>query len=150
MMKPAPMLAAALLAGMAFASAHAAEGVATLRVERGNVMTSTGGEFVTARSGAQLVEGERLMLTDGASASVVYDNQCSEPYTAAGVFVVDAVCNSMGAVETATGAVATAAVGPAGIGSSGLIAAGSIAAGVAVGAAILDNMEEVPAPAISR
>lgn len=142
MMKLAPMLlAATLLAGAAFAPVQAADGVATLRVDRGNVMASNGGEFVTANSGVRLVEGNRLMITEGSYATVIYSDRCVEQYATPGVYVIDATCNP---------AITASAVGGVAPMGSDWVAVGSIAAGVAVGAAILDNMDKTPGPPASR
>lgn len=104
----------------------------TLRVDRGSVMTSDGGEFAAAQSGKVLVEGERVMVTEGAAASVVYDTGCVREYTAPGVYAVQPVC-----VPSAT------ATGEAAIDWG---AAGLITAGVAIGAAVLASMDDVAAP----
>ena len=123
-----------LLATASFAlsaAATAAEQAPTLRVDRGNVMASQGEEFATAQSGQSLVPGSRLMLAEDSAATVTYANDCSRRYTAPGVYVVEADCQK----------------GAAGTDWAG---AAKIVTGVAVGAALLENMEQVDAPPVSR
>jgi len=74
------------LAGPAFAQNNAI----TLQVNAGQVMTSTGGEFVPAASGAALVPGEKLMVTAGASATAVYPNGAGINFTVPGVYTIAA------------------------------------------------------------
>ena len=85
-------LAAASFALPASAASAAEEAAATLRVDRGNVMTSQGGDFATARTGQALVSGERLMVTEDSAATVSYGNDCTRTYTAPGVYVVELDC----------------------------------------------------------
>lgn len=60
---------------------------ATLRT-RGNVMVSTGGEFVTARDGQPVLAGQRILVGDGASATVEYGRDCKQSFDTAGVHVI--------------------------------------------------------------
>lgn len=75
------------VAAPAFAQDEAS--TATLRVDQGSVMTSDGGEFASASTGSALTVGERLMVTEGSAATVVYSNQCSRAYNTPGVYVVE-------------------------------------------------------------
>lgn len=134
MTKLASLIIAASVALTASATASAADPAAILSVDSGSIMTSEGGEFTSARTGAALVEGERLMVTEGASATVRYPNGCVREYTVPGVYVVQATCSM--AAGTATGT------------DWGSVAV--VAGGVAVGAALLENMDQVDAPPISR
>lgn len=74
------------------AAASAQEGGVTLRVDRGTVMTSQGGEFASARSGQSVVAGERLMITEGATATLTYPKGCARQFSAPGVYVIGAAC----------------------------------------------------------
>lgn len=123
------LLLSAALSVVAF-PALAQDGVATLRVEAGSIMTSTGGEFSTAGTGEALVDGERLMVAEGAVATVVYPSGCTRQYASPGVYVVQDTCV------------------PAGIAAGGVDWKGAalITAGVVVGAAILDNQDDSPGP----
>lgn len=127
------------------ASAFAQEAAPTLNVEQGTVMTSTGGEFVSAASGKMLAAGERVMVGEGASASVVYANGCSYEYTSPGVYAVAAACTGGGAGQEGTAAAA---------GATDWAAVGIIAGTVAVGAVALDQMDDdddnEPTPPVSR
>lgn len=137
-MKTFQTLSVAALLVAALGAAHAQEQSVTVRVESGSVMASQGGEFVTVPSGAQLPPGSRVMLSENASATLVYANGCSRPLSAAGVYAVPATCVP----------VASTGGGATGVDVQGaLILAGGTAA-VAAGLASMDQ-EGVP-PSISR
>ena len=88
------LLATAAAAGLLLAvSATAAEGDARLRVDQGTVMLSQGGEFtVVAGDNNPLDQGDRIMVTDGAAATVLYDEGCERKYTVPGVYTYEEVC----------------------------------------------------------
>ncbi|MCD9032746.1 hypothetical protein LDO32_13525 [Luteimonas sp. Y-2-2-4F] len=138
-MKTFEILSLAALLATALGTAHAQEQAVTVRVESGSVMASQGGEFVTVPSGAQLPPGSRLMLSENASATLVYANGCSRPLSAAGVYAVPATCVPV--ASTGSGAATGVDV------QGALILAGGTAA-VAAGLASMDQ-EDVP-PSISR
>lgn len=106
------------------ATASAQDTAATLRVDQGTIMTSQGGEFANAQTGQALVPGSRLMVTEQSAATVTYDKGCTRTYTAPGVYVIEANCTKAGAVGTDWAGAAT------------------IVGGVAVGAAVLHNMDQ--------
>ena len=67
----------------------------------GSVMGSTGGEYVTVNPGKVLVEGQSLMLNDGAEATVAYYyyfddgkrfRKCVEKYEGPNTYVIDDSC----------------------------------------------------------
>lgn len=119
-----------------FAASAQQDGPATLRVQGGGVMTSQGGEFVTAQSGKTLVAGERVMLTEGATATLVYDNGCTRDLAEPGVYVVEANCVPVGARAAATGVDWAGAAKVAGL--------------TILASAALANMDDVDALPISR
>lgn len=128
-------IAATLTLGVSFAAA-AQEGAPTLQIQGGNVMTSQGGEFATAQSGKALAAGERIMVTEGATARVVYANGCVRELTQPGVYSVEANCTPVAGRGTATG---VDWGGAAAITGMAVLAAG-----------ILANMDDVDALPISR
>ena len=135
-------LASLLIASLALtasATALAADGDATLLVDRGSIMTSQGGEFATAQSGQVLASGERLMVTEGSAATVIYANDCRRQFSTPGVYVIKEDCQLV-AAGTRNGANGTATAGV------DWPAVGMVAAGVAVGAGALSQMDEVDAP----
>ena len=71
-------------------------------------------------------------MNEGSAATVLYDNDCRREYTVPGVYVVEGTCR-MAAVVAGTD----------------WASAAKIAGGVAIGAAILANMDET-SPAVSR
>ncbi len=91
MIKLASILTTVALAAGVAAPAFAQDQAptATLRVDQGSVMTSDGGEFASASTGSVLNVGERLMVTEGSVATVVYDNDCDRTYKTPGVYVVE-------------------------------------------------------------
>ena len=135
MSKFVSLVAAATFALTASAVASAADNT-TLRVDSGSVMTSQGGEFAAAQSGQTVVDGERLMVTEGSAATVLSD-ECRKEYTKPGVYVIG--CDRNVAAYGGSGSNSGAA-------GTNWAAAGMIAAGVAVGAAALANMDEVEGP----
>lgn len=89
----AALLVAALLPSVSFAqAADAANGSATLRVDSGQILVSDGGPFTTAETGNVLQSGSRVMLTDGASATLFFDEDCNQPLSGAGIHVVARQC----------------------------------------------------------
>jgi len=92
---------AAAVAGPVFAQ----DRVVTLEVDQGTVMASNGGEFVGARNGKTLIPGERIMITDGSSATVAYTDadgtdRCVTRYSTPGVYVVEPTCRRAIAART--------------------------------------------------
>src|SRR5690606_16394966 len=131
------LIAAALLSLAAAAPAQAEQAAPTLRVDSRSVMTSTGGEFVTAASGTTVTPGTRVMLAEGSSASLVYANGCTASIAAAGVHAVPAMCQATGS-RTAVGTTAAAGVDWA--------SAGWLFLGTAVVAGGLASMDTESAP----
>jgi hypothetical protein len=71
-------------------------------------MTSTGGEFASASSGEGVQAGERLMVSEGGSATVDFTNGAVVNYTAPGVYTVN--LPAVGApVPTTSGSAASSA-----------------------------------------
>lgn len=135
MTKLVPLFVAVSFALAGSVAASAAEpAVATLQVQAGTAMTSQGGEFASAQSGKVLVPGERILLVEGATATAVYADGCSVAYSAPGIHVVAATCQATAASAN-------------GVDWAG---AAKIVGGVAVGSALLENMEQVDAPPVSR
>jgi len=120
----------------AFATAASAQGnpevVATLQVNKGVVMTSTGSEYISAGSGHPLVKAERVMIAQDGSATITYSNGCKRELETPGVYVVDGICTAGGL---------TAA------GTTALIVAGAVTAGAIANA--LDHNDNNQQP-ISR
>ena len=136
------MTTAALLLALStapvFAQDQAKPDSIVLETKVGSVMTSSGGAYESAAPGKQLVEGESLMLTDGAKATVVYyyDNgnrKCVEQYAGPNTYVIDDRCIKAGWV---------------GNGSPGKSALVIVGAGL-IGAAVLESKDKVPPGPIS-
>ncbi len=140
-MKTTSKIAAALLVSAIAMPAFAQQDPERIVLENkvGSVMTSSGGSYETAPVGKALVEGESMMLTDGAKATVVYyyDNgrrKCVEHYAGPNTYVIDDRC------------VPAAAWVPHG----NPVTSGLVIAGAAVlGAAVLANMDKVPVGPLS-
>jgi PKD repeat protein len=75
-------------------------------------MTSNGGEFASASTGEGIQAGERLMVSEGGSATVDFANGAVVNYTAPGVYTVNVpVVGAAGAGVGAGAASTTATVG---------------------------------------
>ena len=116
-----------------------------LEDKAGNVMTSTGGDYQTAQIGKQLIIGEHMMLGDATKAKVVYYeiddagkvlDKCVKDYTDPNTYIIDAVCKVAGAWANGGGAVSG--------GNAGIILG---AAGI--GAALINNEDNVPVGPLS-
>lgn len=122
-MKTNPVTLAAILACLPFATAvaqdagEAAPPAITLQVDAGQVMTSDGGEFVSASSGAAVSQGQRVMVAEGGAARLVYDNGCEKLLSSPGVYTVVSDCDSGSAVVGGNGRLA------AGVGGAVLVIA---------------------------
>ncbi len=97
------LLAASTLAFAGMAGAQSQDNI-TLRIKNGSVMTSNGGEFVTAQSGQGLASGEKLSVSADSHAQAVYDrgtedtsDDCVIEFKAAGVYEVPGDCKPAGA-----------------------------------------------------
>lgn len=109
-----------LLAGVA--SAQSQENI-TLRIKNGSVMTSGGGEFVTAQSGQALTQGEKLSVSNDTHAQAVYDrgtadtgDDCVIEFKAAGVYEVPGDCKPAGAWQANSNGVNLWIVGAVAVG----------------------------------
>ncbi|MFC5489974.1 hypothetical protein [Dokdonella soli] len=103
----------------------------TLQVNKGVVMSSTGGDFVTVATGKQLTKDERLMVTKDSSATVIYKHHCQLAYDKPGVYTIEDECR--------------AGVLPGGAGTVAIVVADVVAAGV-----IVDNLSNNDSQPISR
>ncbi|MGY0611531.1 MULTISPECIES: hypothetical protein [unclassified Luteimonas] len=63
-----------------------------LGVESGSVLVSSGGEFTQAASGQVLAPGQRVLVSEGGSASLGYANGCKKTMSTPGVYTVAADC----------------------------------------------------------
>jgi len=99
------MFALALLSAACCAPAFAQDGTKpdsiVLETKVGSVLTSTGGDYQSVESGKLLIDGESMMLNDGAKATVVYyyDNgkrKCVEKYAGPNTIVIDDSCKPAG------------------------------------------------------
>ena len=94
MIRIATAIAATLLA----TSALAAEPVATLSAQEGTVLVNQGEEFATAAEGQALQAGDRVMLMEGASATLTFADGCTLPLASGSLLEVPAVSTCAGAV----------------------------------------------------
>lgn len=94
MIKFSSLVAATLLAGSAFA----ADSVATLSAQEGTVLVNQGEEFVTATDAQALMAGDRVMVMEGASATVTYADGCALPLIAGTLVELPAQSPCTGAV----------------------------------------------------
>lgn len=110
-----------------------------LTVENGSVLVSTGGEFVQATPGQVLQPGQRVLVAEGASASLDYSGGCQTPLAQPGVYTVSASCSPAGTNPAESGtSTATGTASGAGAGTGGAaIGTGTVVAGVVGGVAVI-------------
>jgi hypothetical protein len=114
-----------IAASVAFAApAFAQDQNVTLQIDSGSVMASTGGDYASASNGQALASGQKVMVNEGSSATLVYGNGCKMQLSQPGVYTVPSECN---AVATNNGG-----------GSSGTNSA-IIVGTAAVAGALIDN-----------
>lgn len=105
----------------------------------GDVMVSSGGEFVSAANGQVVMPGQTFMVERGSAATLSYPGNCAMSYNVPGTYRVPDVCNpamSHRAADRAVYATDWVAVG---------IVAGTVAA-VAAGLAAMDDVDAEPPP----
>lgn len=135
-MKRKSFSALALAATVAFCGTAFAQGsnapVAVVASQVGNVsVSSNGSTFAGAATGQSLQANDRLMLVEGSAATLRFENGCTISFTKPGVYTVPSNCQA----------------GATGVDWQG---AAIVAGGVAVVAAVLASMDEVPPPPESR
>ena len=131
------VIAALIASSVAFSGPVFAQGpdqaqTLVLKVDSGSILTSTGGEYVSAETGQTVVPGQKLMVNADSSARVVYDQGNTDPkddcvieFNKAGVFDVPSECKRAVAWvpgsngKTALYVIGGAAVAAALIGSGG-------------------------------
>jgi len=120
--------------GTAFAAED--RDVATVVMRDGSVTASVGGDFNSVAQGQELHEGDRLMLVDGATATLRYDNDCRIHFDNSGVHTVPDRDGCLALLPQS--------------GGTDWAGVGKIAGGVAITAALLNAMDTVPPPPVSR
>ena len=136
----------AIVAAFLFAPAQAQDVIGTLTVNQGTVMTSTGGEFASATSGQPIQAGEQIMVSEGGSASVTFNNGVVTNLST-GVHTISGIPAAAGAGATA-GSVGTAG-GASAAATAGVIA-GTAAAVAAANEAANDGDDAAPDQPVSR
>ena len=136
MNKSVRLLATAVLVACTFPLLAADDqAVATLDIKAGTAAPSTGGEFAATTTGQRLQAGNRVMLMEGDSVRVVYDNDCDVTFKNLGVYTIDPDCTPVAVVPK---------------GNAGMIAgvvAGAVLLGAAAGGGGGDS---TPPPPTSR
>lgn len=130
-MKPVALLAALALS-LPTLAAHAQdrdETVAAARTPAGEIRASRdGAEFTAVSTGQRFKPGDRILVGQDSKVTLRFDNDCDQVFDTPGVFTVDSSCG------------AAILWGDAAI----------IAGGTAAAAALLDSMDKVPGPPVSR
>lgn len=145
-MKSPIRFALALVAASLFAPAQAQEVIGTLTVNQGTVMTSTGGEFASATTGDAIQAGEQIMVSEGGSASVTFNNGVVSNL-GTGVHTISSI------PAAATSGVATTSVGTAGGASAAAtvaVVAGTAAAAAAAVEEANDGDDKAPDSPVSK
>ena len=98
-----------------------------LGVDSGSVLVSSGGEFIQAAPGQILAPGHRVLVSEGAAATLTYANGCQKALASAGVYIVNDDCDlasttpgssNAGVIAGVPGGVALIAAAPGGGGGS--------------------------------
>ena len=138
--------ATALVAALTFPAQGQEKSIGVLSVDKGTVMTSSGGEFNPATTGQPVKVGDRIMLGEGGFATVNYPGCTTVRFTEPGVYTINepAACSERSdnseTSETADSSVV--ASNAAFIGFEALI----VAAGLA--SSILDEDEDLVTGAV--
>jgi hypothetical protein len=126
------LVVAATVALSGAALAQSGDPVAVLASQAGNVsVSSNGSTFAGAATGQGLLANDRLMLVEGSSATLRFDDGCTVSFDKPGVYTVPSDCK-------------------AGVVGTDWKGAGIIATGVAVVAGVLASADNVPPPPESR
>ncbi len=124
------------------APASAQDLTATLRIQ-GEVMVSTGGDFRDATDGQPILPGQRIMVGDGATATVQFSQDCKRTFNQAGVYTVTpALCDEDGRKRRADEG---GEQGAEAAGSSPLATAGIILGTVIAFPLVVDLVDDDPA-----
>ena len=127
------LLASVLSLAMAPAFAQDGDEDTAVLTYSGEVMVSSGGEYVTAANGQVVQEGQSFMVHSGSAATITYDNNCQINYVEPGTYVVPDDCDpALAYVGSGAGTAGTAA-------GSAALTAGIVAGVVGVTAAALDS-----------
>ena len=123
---------------MLTASVVAAEGDAQLRVDQGKVMLSQGGDFAAVNGSSKVGSGDRIMVTEGAAATVLYSEGCQREYTVPGVYPFEQGCPKVAVTQPGDRMVNWTMVSAIGVGA------------VLAGAALSGGSDNDNPPPVSR
>ncbi len=79
-------------------TAFAAEGAATLSNQQGTVLVNQGEEFITATEAQVLKAGDRVLVMEGGSAEVIFNDGCVLPLASGSMAVVSDLSTCAGSV----------------------------------------------------
>ena len=123
---------------MMTASVVAAEGDAQLRVDQGKVMLSQGGDFAAVNGSSKVGSGDRIMVTEGAAATVLYSEGCQREYIVPGVYPFEQGCPKVAVTQPGDRMVNWTMVSAIGVGA------------VLAGAALSGGSDNDNPPPVSR
>ena len=89
------LIAASLLLS---STAFAADGAATLSNQQGTVLVNQGEEFITATEAQVLKAGDRVLVMEGGSAEVIFNDGCVLPLASGSMAVVSDLSTCAGSV----------------------------------------------------
>lgn len=87
----------------------------TLGIESGPVLVSTGAEFVQAQPGQVVEPGNRVLVSEGGSATLGYDGACQVALRQVGIYTVSSSCAGATRTGPRTGTIVGIAAGVAAI-----------------------------------
>ena len=100
MIRFSAFVAASLLATSALAAEKAAESVATLSGQEGTVLVNQGEQFITAAEAQALNAGDRVMVMEGGSATIVFNDGCELVLASGSLASIPAESTCEGAVAS--------------------------------------------------
>jgi len=115
------LVLAAAVAVPAFAQSQ--DDSIVIQINAGSAMTSTGGDFTTAFSGQPVEAGWKVMIPQGAAATLVYKNGCKMELRQPGVYTIPRDCKVAGWADggRASGMNAAIVAGAAALGAAVLL-----------------------------
>lgn len=123
---------AAVLFAVAFAApafAQDQQQAATLHIDSGSIMVSTGGDYGTASEGQALAADNMVMVKENSAATLTYGNGCKMQLTQPGTYKVPSSCDAVGMDKG----------GKASGGNAGIVAGVAAVAG-----ALISNEDNTP------
>lgn len=100
MIRSTALIAAALMATTAAAADKAPQDVAKLSAQEGTVLVNQGEQFVTASASQMLAAGDRVLVMEGGSAKITFNDGCAMSLASGSMVAIPAKSTCAGAVAS--------------------------------------------------